>query len=857
MLRGDQLSNEERDALSAAARVVLLSRHGTLAEQVLRLLRRAPAARAPEALIARPPDADVPPPRLPLEFFNGLGGFSEDGSEYVTILGERQWTPAPWINVLANASFGCLTSESGSGYTWAVNSRENQLTQWSNDPVGDPPGEALFVRDEDTGEVWCPTPLPIRNEGSYLIRHGQGYSRFTHEHHGIATELLLFVPREDPVKVSRLFLENRSGRARTLTVTGFTEWVLGTQRGAAAPFIVTELDETGALFARNSWNEAYAGRVAFVDAAGQQSAWTADRTEFLGRNGGLDAPAGLAPGVILSQRSGAGLDPCAALQVRLRLEPGQRLALVFLLGQGADAADARRLVLRYRSLDLDSALGEVRQEWEDTLTALQVRTPDRSMNLMLNRWLLYQAIASRYRARSAFYQAGGAWGFRDQLQDVMSFTVARRELARSHLLRAASRQFEEGDVQHWWHEPEGKGVRTRISDDLLWLPYATRHYVEVTGDQTVLDETVPFLSAPPLNPEEMDRYFQPQVSERKASLYEHCARALDHGLAVGSHGLPLMGTGDWNDGMNRVGAGGHGESVWLGWFLLANLEPFAIVRGEERRRGTRPRLAGTRRGAQEVSRARGLGRRLVSPRLLRRRDAARVRLQRRVPYRLDRPVVGDHLRRRGSRASPAGDGSRRRTPDSSRGRPGPSVRASLRPNGARTGLHQGLRAGGPGERRPVHACGRVGRDRVCRAGRRGQGGRALLGPESDQPRQHARGPLSLQGRALRHGRRRLFRAAAHRPRGLDLVHGCGRLDVSGGSRMDPGIPAPRYGAARGPLHPARVAAFRRRLPLPLRPLPPRGRKPERSHARRGAHRARRAARRRGARFRSRTMPART
>ncbi|HET9158872.1 MAG TPA: carbohydrate-binding protein, partial [Myxococcaceae bacterium] len=583
VLRGDQLSDEERDAISAAARVVLLSRHGTLAEQVLRLLRGAPAARPPEARIARPPDTNAPPPRLPLEFFNGLGGFSEDGSEYVTVLGERQWTPAPWINVLANASFGCLASESGSGYTWAVNSRENQLTQWSNDPVADPPGEALFVRDEDTGEVWCPTPLPIRNEGSYLIRHGQGYSRFTHEHHGISTDLLVFVPREDPVKVSRLLLENRSGRTRTLSVTGYTEWVLGTQRGAAAPFIVTELDETGALFARNSWNEAYAGRVAFVDAAGQQSAWTADRTEFLGRNGGLDAPAGLAPGVALSQRAGAGLDPCAALQVRLRLEPGPRLSLVFLLGQGADAADARRLVHRYRSLDLDSALGEVRQEWEDTLTALQVRTPDRSMNLMLNRWLLYQAMASRYRARSAFYQAGGAWGFRDQLQDVMSFTVARRELARAHLVRAASRQFEEGDVPHWWHEPEGKGVRTRISDDLLWLPYATRHYVEVTGDPTVLDEKAPFLSAPPLKPEEMDRYFQPQVSEKVASLYEHCARALDHSLAVGGHGLPLMGTGDWNDGMNRVGAGGQGESVWLGWFLLANLEPFATIaekRGE-------------------------------------------------------------------------------------------------------------------------------------------------------------------------------------------------------------------------------------------------------------------------------------
>jgi cyclic beta-1,2-glucan synthetase len=575
VLQGALLSGEERDALAAAARVILLSRHGTLSEQVIRLLRRAPATPAAQAILARPPAADVPPPRIPLEFFNGLGGFSQDGSEYVTILGERQWTPAPWINVLANSNFGCLVSESGSSCTWWGNCRQNQLTPWSNDPVSDPSGEAFFVRDEETGEVWCPTPLPIRDDGSYLVRHGQGYSRFEHEHRGIGTELLVFVPREDPVKVSRLDLENRSEQARTLTVTAYAEWVLGPQRTVAAPFILTELDETGALFARNFWNEPYAERVAFADAEGRQAAWTADRTEFLGRNGGLEAPAGLAPGLVLSQTDGARLDPCAVLQIRLRLDPGERAQLRFLLGQGADTEEARRLVLRYRSADLDAELAAVRREWEDTLSALQVRTPDRSMDLMLNRWLLYQAVACRYRARAAFYQAGGAWGFRDQLQDAMSFTVARRELAREHLLRAASRQFEEGDVQHWWHAPEGKGVRTRISDDLLWLPYATHHYVEVTGDESVLDESAPFLRAPPLEPGENDRFFEPEISNQTASLFEHCARALDRSLGVGSHGLPLMGTGDWNDGMNRVGVLGRGESVWLGWFLHTNLVEFA------------------------------------------------------------------------------------------------------------------------------------------------------------------------------------------------------------------------------------------------------------------------------------------
>ena len=589
VLRGELLSGEERDALAAAARVVLLSRHGTLAEQVLRLLRRAPAPRAPQAVLARPPEADMPPPRLPLQFFNGLGGFSGDGSEYVTILGERQWTPAPWINVLANSNFGCLVSESGSGYTWAGNSRENQLTPWSNDPVSDPPGEALFLRDEETGEIWSPTPLPVRGEGSYVVRHGQGYSRFEYEHGKVATDLTVLVAQEDPVKISRLSVENRSDSTRTLTVTAYAEWALGPQRAAAAPFVVTDLDaETGAIFARNFWNEPHAGRVAFADVGGAQTAWTADRTEFLGRNGSLEAPAGLAREVILSRRAGAGLDPCAALQVRLRLAPGQREDVVFLLGQGRDVLEARQLVARYRSQDHDLALAAVRREWEDTLVALQVRTPDRSMDLLLNRWLLYQALGCRFRARTALYQAGGAWGFRDQLQDVMSFTVARRELAREHLLRAASRQFVEGDVQHWWHAPGGKGVRTRISDDLLWLPYATHHYVEVTGDYGVLDESASFLTGPALAPGETDRYFEPQISDQVGSLFEHCARALDRSLAVGRHGLPLMGTGDWNDGMNRVGVEGRGESVWLGWFLHTNLVEFAALadrRGESERAG--------------------------------------------------------------------------------------------------------------------------------------------------------------------------------------------------------------------------------------------------------------------------------
>ena len=439
--------------------------------------------------------------------------------------------------------------------------------------------------------MWSPTALPVRDETSwYMAIHGQGYSRFQNGSQGILAELLQYVPVQDQIKISRLVLQNRSGRTRRLSVTTFAEWVLGNSRSATAPHIVTELDtQTKALFARSAWGGEFGGRVAFLDLGGRQNSWSGDRTEFLGRNGVATRPAALQRGGPLSGRVGAGLDPCAALQTVLELRPNERVELVIFLGQGASRAEAQELISRYRAANLDQVLSEVKKQWEDVLGTVQIATPERSMDILANRWLLYQTLSCRVWGRAAFYQPSGAYGFRDQLQDVMALTVAKPEVAREHLLRAASRQFVQGDVQHWWHPPSGRGVRTRISDDLLWLPYAVIHFIEVTGDEAMLDQVVPFLEGDVLAEGQLESYFQPRVSGTRATLFEHCARALDRSLAVGSHGLPLMGTGDWNDGMNRVGPEGKGESIWLGWFLHTILWEFAKIadaRGEHKRAET-------------------------------------------------------------------------------------------------------------------------------------------------------------------------------------------------------------------------------------------------------------------------------
>ena len=578
VLREDQLNEPERILLQTVARVILDGEAGSLEEQLSRL--DADPVRLPRFVPIEGPFADpVDSIRRPddLQFDNGLGGFTPDGREYVIYLAPGQWTPAPWVNVIGTPRFGCIISESGMGYSWASNSGENRLTPWRNDSVSDTPAEAIYLRDEDTGEIWSPTPLPARADAAYQIRHGAGYSIFEHASHGLVQRVRVFVTANDPVKIVQVKLENRSGRIRRVSTAYYAEWVLGTARETTAPYILPEFDPTHfALLARNPYNQDFPNAVAFLASTREPNGITADRLEFLGNHGSYARPAALER-VGMTPRVEAGVDPCAAMNVLLWLRPGETKEVTFVFGQGSDRAEAERLIDHYQTIEnIQTAWEEMCRFWETLLEQIQVETPDRAMDLLLNRWLLYQSLSARFWGRTGFYQSSGAFGFRDQLQDALAYAHTQPEILRNHLLDAARYQFEEGDVLHWWHPPAGRGIRTRCSDDLIWLPFAAAHYVQTTGDTSIMTESVPFLSAEPLKPEEHERYgLFPRGEE--ASFYEHCCRALAKGTTAGIHGIPLMGAHDWNDGMNNVGVKGRGESIWLGWFLARTLLDFAKV----------------------------------------------------------------------------------------------------------------------------------------------------------------------------------------------------------------------------------------------------------------------------------------
>ncbi|HEU4630351.1 MAG TPA: hypothetical protein VFS08_11445 [Gemmatimonadaceae bacterium] len=533
---------------------------------------------------------DIEPPAPPgpggaLRLFNGHGGFSEDGREYVVRIGagarDEALPPLPWVNVVANELTGFIASERGGGYTWSVNSRENRLTPWSNDPVADPCGEALYLRDEESGVFWSPLPGPVPGAGPYEVRHGFGYTLWRHEGMGLAHEVVQFVPRHDPVKLTRLRLTNTGGRPRRLTLWSYAQLVLGVFPHESGRTVVTERDDaTGALLAMNPERGEFASRVAFAAVAppSAELTATADRTAFLGAQGSVADPAALRHDAPLDGATGADLDPCVAFRLPLELAPGETVERVVLLGEAEGSDRARELVTAYQDLGVvNEALTEVRDFWRELVGGVQVETPSPALDLMVNGWLTYQNLSCRVWGRSAFYQSGGAFGFRDQLQDASALVYLLPALTRDQIVLHASHQFVEGDVLHWWHPPLGKGMRTRFSDDLLWLPYVTAFYVRTTGDAGVLEEPARFVTARQLEPGEDEAFLVPTDAGTSATVYEHCCRALDRSLTRGAHGLPLMGVGDWNDGMNRVGREGRGESVWLGFFLYDILHDFIPI----------------------------------------------------------------------------------------------------------------------------------------------------------------------------------------------------------------------------------------------------------------------------------------
>ena len=594
--RAEQISNEDRILLQSVARAIITDSRGTLAEQINRrgfIERRVSAAEQTdvrgfiEKRISRlvptrtyrsegPAAAELP--RRDLILCNGLGGFTPDGGEYVITTTHAQMTPAPWVNVLANPHFGTVISENGMAYTWSENAHEFRLTPWSNDPVSDASGEAFYLRDRESGHFWSPAPLPSRGATPYVSRHGFGYSSFEHAESGITSELTVYVALDAAVKFSVLKVRNDSGGARRLSTTGYVEWVLGDLRAKSAMHVITEIDPaSGAFCARNAYNTEFADRIAFFDVDDTTWTFSGDRAEFVGRNGTLGNPAAMTRSR-LSNKAGAALDPCAAIQIAFELADGEEREFIFRLGAGRNLGDVRKLLQRWRGpAAARDALERVRQYWQRTLGAVRVETPDQSLNVLTNGWLLYQTLACRLWARSGYYQSGGAFGFRDQLQDVMALIHAEPTLVREHLLRCAAHQFREGDVQHWWHPTSDRGVRTHCSDDYLWLPLAMCRYVSTTGDTGVLDEPIPFLDGRAVDPEEDSYYDLPGRSDESASLYQHGVRAILRGLNFGERGLPLIGSGDWNDGMNIVGAHGKGESVWLGFFLYEVLMRFTEV----------------------------------------------------------------------------------------------------------------------------------------------------------------------------------------------------------------------------------------------------------------------------------------
>ncbi len=584
VIQAKNIKEEDKTLLYASARLIIRGEKGNISKQIKVEEKKQPQeikkehSKSIKEYTVNNPDLED------LLYDNGFGGFNKSGNEYIIQLKEGQYTPAPWTNIIANPKFGFQVSELGSGYTWYENSSENKLTPWSNDPIKDSPGEVFYLVDNNTGEEWTITPLPIREKGPYIIRHGFGYTSIEHDSHGLKQTLTQFVAKQEPVKINIIKLINKSEEEKNLSMTYYIRPVLGVTEEVTSQYITTRMHPNKkTILVENNYNSDYKNRMAFIDVTEKERTYTGDREEFMGTNGDITSPQGLKYKKF-SNFLGGGHDPCVAVQINLNLQAGQEKEIIFLLGQSKDSNEINTIVEKYTDINnAKKALQEIKEFWQAILGDIKVKTPDLSMDIMLNGWLLYQTLSCRMWARTAFYQSGGAYGYRDQLQDVMGLVYVLPELTYSQILRHAAHQFIEGDVQHWWHpiaekgQGADKGIRTRFSDDLLWLPFVTAHYINVTGDYSILEDEIYYIEDEPLDEGEDERYNIPKISKEKSSIYEHCIRAIEKSLKFGENGLPLMGSGDWNDGMSTVGNKGKGESVWLGWFIYSILIEFIEI----------------------------------------------------------------------------------------------------------------------------------------------------------------------------------------------------------------------------------------------------------------------------------------
>ncbi|MCR1934322.1 GH36-type glycosyl hydrolase domain-containing protein [Clostridium tepidum] len=572
------IKEEDFNLLRAICRLYIDCNRGSLAEQIdigsskrekLDLLEKKEIK-----YNAKPYKFKIPK----LEYFNEIGGFDIKNNEYTIILENYNNTPLPWINIMSNGNFGFHVSESGSSYSWYKNSRENKLTNWSNDPIIDGESEHIYVRDEITGEIWSITPNPIRDSGKYIINHGFGYSNFKHYANGIIGEITNYCPMGDNCKISLIKLKNNTDIRRKISVTYYASTVLGVSKQLSSQYISTYLDKENFIYSRNPYNSSFKETIAYLKIiGGREESFTGNRKEFLGIEGSIENPKALKY-IKLNDEVGAAMDPCMAENSKIILEPNEEKVLIAILGAEDNIDAVRENINKYNNeIIAFKELNNTKKYWLKITNTIKVKTPDKSMDLMLNGWLLYQVIVCRLWSRTAFYQSGGAYGFRDQLQDVMAVCYINPDITKKQIIYSSSRQFKEGDVQHWWHPIVESGIRTRFSDDLLWLPYVTIDYIKNTGDYSILDESINYLEEPPLREGEDERYNVASISSEKGSIYEHCIRAINRALKFGEHNIPLMGSGDWNDGMSTVGNKGKGESVWLGWFLYSILKSFIDI----------------------------------------------------------------------------------------------------------------------------------------------------------------------------------------------------------------------------------------------------------------------------------------